>query len=86
METLSELPNIGKEMERQLRQVGIETPEDLRAIGAKQAWLRILAVDDSACLHRLYALEGAVEGLPKAMLDAQTKADLKVFFCDAKAK
>ena len=57
MGELSKLPNIGKVVEEQLNQVGIETAEQLREIGSKQAWLKILAIDDSACIHRLLALE-----------------------------
>ena len=41
MGELSKLPNIGKTVEAQLIQVGIETPEALREIGAKVAWLKI---------------------------------------------
>ena len=35
MGELSKLPNIGKAVEEQLIQVGIETPEALRQVGAK---------------------------------------------------
>ena len=41
MGELSKLPNIGKAVEAQLIQVGIETPEALRQVGAKAAWLII---------------------------------------------
>ena len=37
MERLEDLPNIGKVAVRQLIQVGIESPEKLKAIGAKEA-------------------------------------------------
>ena len=79
MERLEDLPNIGKVAVRQLIQVGIESPEKLKAIGAKEAWLKIQAIDDSAYLNRLYGLEGAVEGIKKSQLDFETKADLKQF-------
>ena len=58
MGELSKLPNIGKAVEAQLIQVGIETPEALREIGAKAAWLKIQEIDPSTCIHRLLALEG----------------------------
>ena len=80
MERLEDLPNIGKVAVRQLIQVGIESPEKLKAIGAKEAWLKIQAIDDSAYLNRLYGLEGAVEGIKKSQLDFETKADLKQFY------
>ncbi len=57
MGELANLFNIGKEVERQLNEVGITTGDALRQIGSKDAWLRIKKIDDSACIHRLYALE-----------------------------
>ena len=41
---LSDLPNIGSTLEKQLQDVGITTYEALCNIGAKQAWLRIQAI------------------------------------------
>lgn len=86
MERLSQLPNIGEVLERQLVLVDINSPDELRVIGAKEAWLRILAVDDSACIHRLYNLEGAVHGIKKSMLDENTKLELKTFNIEMKGK
>ncbi len=37
MGELSELPNIGKTVEKQLNEVGINTVDDLKKIGAKDA-------------------------------------------------
>lgn len=68
MGELSKLPNIGKAVEAQLIQVGIETPEALRQVGAKAAWLKIQETDLSACIHRLLALEGAIQGVKKTRL------------------
>lgn len=56
MGELAKLPNIGKVVEEQLNQVGITTYEELKELGSRQAWLRIKAIDDSACIHRLYSL------------------------------
>ena len=80
MGELSKLPNIGKELERQLNEVGIMTADELKELGAQQAWLKIRAVYPSACLHRLIALEGAVEGIKKTELSPDKKAELKDFF------
>lgn len=85
-DALQALPNIGAETARQLREVGIETPEALRAVGAKEAWLRILAIDASACYNRLLGLEGAVRGMPKAQLEAEARESLKAFYRQAKAQ
>ena len=59
---LSKLPNIGKTVEEQFHQVGITTPDALREIGAKAAWLKIQEIDPSACIHRLLAFEQPVCG------------------------
>lgn len=84
MDPLSTLPNIGKTVAQQLREVGIATPEALRETGAKNAWLKIQAIDDSACIHRLMALEGAIRGVKKTMLPDDIKADLKKFYQEHK--
>ena len=84
MGELSKLPNIGKTVEAQLIQVGIETPEALRQAGAKAAWLKIQEIDPSACIHRLLALEGAIQGAKKSMLPDAVKADLKEFYQEHK--
>ena len=60
MGELSKLPNIGKTVEEQLIKVGIHTADDLMRIGAKAAWLKIQEIDESACIHRLLVLEGAI--------------------------
>lgn len=80
MGDLSQFPNIGKEVEKQLNQVGIYTYEELRALGAENAWLKIQEIDDSACIHRLLALEGALQGVKKTMLSEGRKLELKDFY------
>ena len=84
MGELSKLPNIGKAVEAQLIQVGIETPEALRQSRAKAAWLKIQEIDLSACIHRLLALEGAIQGVKKTGLPDAVKADLKAFYQEHK--
>lgn len=80
MGELSKLPNIGKTVEQQLNQAGIVTEDDLKALGSKQAWLKIQETDESACIHRLLALEGAVRGVKKTELPEEIKAELKEFY------
>ena len=80
MGELSKLPNIGNVVEEQLNQVGIFTEEDLKAVGAKQAWLKIQQIDEIACIHRLLALEGAIQGVKKALLPEEIKVELKDFY------
>lgn len=80
MGELSKLPNIGKIVEEQLIRVGIDSADELKKIGAKAAWLKIQEIDESACINRLMALEGAVEGVKKNMLSDEVKTDLKEFY------
>lgn len=82
MEKLSDLPNIGIEVERQLNEAGITTYEQLKSLGAEAAWIRIQEKDESACIHRLYALEGAILGIKKSLLPNERKAELKEFYCN----
>lgn len=80
MGELSKLPNIGKEVERQLNAVGIFTFYELKDIGAEKAWLKIQEIDPSACIHRLLALEGAIYGIKKTLLPEERKLELKDFY------
>lgn len=80
MGELSKMPNIGQAVEEQLIAVGSNTSDDLIMLGAKAAWLKIQEIDESACIHRLMALEGAIQGVKKTMLSDETKADLKEFY------
>lgn len=84
MSALLDLPNIGKVLDEQLLQVGIDTPEKLKEVGSKQAWLDIRAIDPSACYNRLCALEGAIEGVRWHFLSDAVKQDLKVFYQSVK--
>lgn len=84
MGDLSKLPNIGKSVEEQLIAVGIQTVEQLKEIGSKQAWLKIRDIDSSACINRLCALEGAIQGIRWHYLSEETKNELKEFYNDFK--
>ena len=80
MGELTTLPNIGAKLEGQLNDVGIITIEELKHAGSREAWLRILARDPSACIMRLSALEGAIQGIRWHYLDEETKKLLKEFY------
>lgn len=77
---LEDLPNIGGSLADLLRESGINTPDELYETGAIQAFIRIRAVDSSACFSKLCALEGAVEGIRWHGLSKDKKAALKHFF------
>ena len=80
MGDLAQMPNIGPVIEKQLTDVGIQTPEELKAVGTEEAWLRIQYIDASACIHRLLGIEGAIQGVRKAELPTARKAELKAFY------
>ena len=80
MGELSELPNIGKVLEKQLNDVGINTVDDLVNLGSKEVWLKIKEIDDSACLNRLMALEGAIQNIRWHNLSEEDKDNLRNFY------
>lgn len=86
MGELSKLENIGKVIEEQLNKVGIKTYEELKKAGSREAWLKIQQIDSSACIHRLYALEGAIQGVKKTLLSDEIRKELKVFYEKNKIK
>lgn len=86
MGELTKLPNIASKLEAQLTEAGITTVDELKQVGSQEAWLRILAHDPSACLMRLSALEGAIQGVRWHYLDDGTKAALKEFCRQHKRK
>ena len=80
MGELQKLPNIADKLEGQLTEVGITTVEELKQTGSREAWLRIAAIDPSACYMRLCALEGAIQGVRWHNLEDGTKKDMKAFY------
>lgn len=80
MGELSKLLNIGKVLEEQLNEVGINTVDVLIDIGSKEAWLKIKEIDDSVCINRLMALEGAIQNIRWHDLYEVDKNNLKEFY------
>lgn len=80
MGKLSDLHNIGLELERQLIDVGITTKEELIDCGSEEAWLKIKQKDPSACINRLMALEGAIQNIRWHNLPDKDKQRLKEFY------
>ena len=76
---LSQMLNIGKVLADRLAEVGIDSPEKLKAVGSENAFARLKTVDSGACLSMLCALEGAVQGVRWHNLDSARKAELKEF-------
>jgi len=79
--SLLDMPNVGPVLAGNLNAVGIQTPEQLSELGCKDAFVRIReTVDPGACLHMLYALHGAIEGIPDGRLSDAAKEDLRRFY------
>ncbi len=81
MAGLPSMMNIGREMEKKLRSVGICSAEELMAVGAEEAFARLKEQYPQVCLVHLYALEGAVSQTEFNGLSKEKKAELKRF-CD----
>lgn len=56
----AKLRNIGPKSAAWLRQVGLRTREDLAAVGAVEAYMRVKRAGFKPTLNLLYALEGAL--------------------------
>lgn len=79
MSELTSMRNIGKEMEKKLTTVGIDSSEKLRELGAKQAFLKLKEKYPRVCLVHLYTLEGAIHNTAYNSLPEDKKKELKEF-------
>lgn len=61
---LSALPGLGPKSTAMLRAAGIHTVADLQALGSVSAYVAVKRVTPQASLNLLWALEGALTGLP----------------------
>jgi DNA transformation protein and related proteins len=77
---LTDMPNIGNVVAEKLIQIGISTPEELKAIGSEQAFIRLQTIDETVCFSMLQGLEGAVQGIRWHNLPRERKEELKEFF------
>lgn len=71
---------LGKTMEKKLRSVGIDSAEELKKIGSKQAVFRLKALYPNTCVVILYHLEAAIRGVEIKQLDNDCKSELKAYF------
>jgi len=67
-----------------LNEVGINTVDELNDIGSQEAWLKIREIDESACLNRLMALEGAIQNIRWHDLSSEDKDNLRDFYHSVK--
>lgn len=64
MTPVARLPNLGPKSAEMLARAGVTTVEELRRIGAVAAYVRVRRAGQRASLNLLWALEGALTGLP----------------------
>ena len=74
---LSELPNIGVELEKKLEIAGIHTPDELIKTGSFEPLQLIGITQEPGCISTLYALEGAIQGIRWHHLPADVKNGLR---------
>lgn len=74
---LTSMRNIGKEMERKLKSVGICSAEELIQLGSKEAFVRLKMDYPNVCLVHLYTLQGAIDNIEYNLLADEVKSELK---------
>lgn len=79
MSDLTSMTNIGREMARKLKSVGIDTPEKLIETGSKEAFFKLKETYPNVCLVHLYVLEGAINNTEYNALSEIKKRELKKF-------
>ncbi|MCL6271759.1 TfoX/Sxy family protein [Sansalvadorimonas sp. 2012CJ34-2] len=73
---LIELKNLGKTSVQWLNAVGIQSPEQLKSVGAVEAYRKVKARGFRVSKVLLYALEGALLDIHWSDLDPDHKAKL----------
>ena len=79
MSELTDMMNIGKEMAKKLKTVGIDSSEKLIQTGSKQAFLQLKQEYPNVCLVHLYTVEGAITKVEFNGLSEEKKKELKEF-------
>ena len=74
---LSDLLNLGPTSAGWLRDVGVETYEDLERLGSVQAFLLVDASREGVSLNLLWALEGALRDVRWDRLPPEVRAALR---------
>lgn len=77
--SLSDLPNISIALAEELKRVGVYSPDELRRLGAEEAWQRLNAAGYRDCVSTALALEGAIRDQPWKELAPDRKMALVHF-------
>jgi len=83
---VSTIPNLGPAMERDCARAGIHSAEELRALGADEAYGRLLASGQRPHFIGYYVLVMALQGRPWNDCKGAEKAALRVRFDALKAQ
>lgn len=86
MSDLTLMMNMGKELERKLKAVGIDTAEKLIETGSKEGFFKLKETYPNVCLVHLYTLEGAISNTEYNALSEEKKRELKKFSDSLKGK
>ena len=79
MTPITSLMNLGAKTANWLAAVGIHSAEDLEQVGVVEAYCEVKKLyPERANLNLLYALQGAVLGIPWALLPEAMKEDLRI--------
>jgi DNA transformation protein len=81
MAELTSMRNIGKEIEKKLKSVGICSTEELKRAGSKEAFLHLKTRHPNVCLVNLYTLQGAIDDIEYNRLSEETSSPchLKIY-------
>lgn len=79
MTKLTSMKNIGSELMRKLKIIGINSAEELKSMGSKETFFKLKQRFPKTCLVHLYTLEGAITDTNFNELSEETKKDLKAF-------
>ncbi len=74
--SISDLPGLGPKSQEMLARAGIGTVAQLRRLGAVRAYARVKAHQPGASLNLLWALEGALTGLPWQVVAREHRTSL----------
>ena len=61
---IADLPGLGPRSQSMLAGAGIKTVSELKRLGSVRAYAKVKATEANASLNLLWALEGALTGLP----------------------
>ena len=80
MSKLRDMPNLGDVVVKQLKAIGIQTPDELRSLGSVRAALKLSDAGFEVCSSKLAALEGAIRGVRWHTIPSEERAGLRDSF------